>query len=154
MNIWTFLKKILRICKTCLLLQGNHSDNLELSYYAISSYLDNQNSRKPVLRTFLRKMTPSLREITRFEGRNIFQPLSPVRNHACLSSYAKLAKTNQAIPRKWPKTYFVAKIWPILAHIWPKYFFQPLRPPSPVRHHACLPSYAKLAKTNDAISRK
>ena len=99
-------------------------------------------------------MTPSLREITRFEGRNIFQPLSPVRYHACLSSYAKLAKTNQAISRKWPKTYFVAKIWPILAHIWPKYFFQPLRPPLPVRYHACLSSYAKLEKTNDAISRK
>ena len=84
----------------CLLLQGNHSDHLELSYYAISSHLDNQNSRKPVLRTFLRIMTPSLREITRFEGRNIFQPLSPVRYHACLLSYAKSAKTNDAISSK------------------------------------------------------
>ena len=43
---------------------------------------------------------------------------------------------------------------PILAHIWPKYFFLTLRTPSPVRHHACLSSYAKLAKTNDAISTK
>jgi hypothetical protein len=36
----------------CLLLQGNHSDHLELSYYAISSHLDNQNSRKPEVREF------------------------------------------------------------------------------------------------------
>ena len=36
----------------CLLLQGNHSDQLELSYYAISSHLNNQNSRKPVVRAF------------------------------------------------------------------------------------------------------
>ena len=36
----------------CLLLQGNRSDQLELSYYAISSHLDNQNSRKPVERAF------------------------------------------------------------------------------------------------------
>ena len=84
----------------CLLLQGNRSDQLELSYYAISSHLDNQNLRKPVVRAFLRIMTPSLREITRFQGRNIFQPPSPVRHHACLSSYAKLAKTNDAISRK------------------------------------------------------
>ena len=40
---------------------------------------------------------------------------------------------------------------PYLAEI---FFFQPLRPPSPVRHRACLSSYAKLAKINDAISRK
>ena len=51
-------------------------------------------------------MTSSLREITRFQGRNIFQPPSPVIYHACLSSYAKLAKTNDAISRKWPKTSF------------------------------------------------
>ena len=79
---------------------------------------------------------------------------SLVRYHACLPSYAKLAKIKQVISRKLPKTFFMAKIWPILAHIWPKYFFQPLRPPLPVRYHACLSSYAKLAKTNDAISRK
>ena len=36
----------------------------------------------------------------------------------------------------------------------PKYFFQTLRPPTSVRYHACLSLYAKLAKTNDAISRK
>ena len=71
---------------------------------------------------------------------------------ACLSSYAKLAKRNQAISRKLPKTFFVAKIWPILAHIRLKYFFLPLKSPSPVKHHACLSSYAKLAKSNDAIS--
>ena len=88
-----------------------------------------------------------------------FQPLrpaSPVRYHACLSSCAKLAKTNQAISRKWPKRYFgfcgqnLAYFGPYL----PEIFFQPRRPPSPVRYHVCLSSYAKLAKTNDAISRK
>ena len=36
----------------CMFLQGNRSDKLELSYYAISSHLDNQNSRKPVIRMF------------------------------------------------------------------------------------------------------
>ena len=36
----------------CLLLQEIRSDHLELSYYAISSHLDNQNSRKPVVRAF------------------------------------------------------------------------------------------------------
>ena len=56
----------------CLLLQENRSDHLELSYYAISSHLDQQNSRKPVLRAFLRIMTPSLRELTRFQGQNNF----------------------------------------------------------------------------------
>jgi len=65
-------KKVWRICEMYMFLQGNRSDQLELSYYAISSHLDNQNSRKPELRAFLRIMTPSLREITRFEGRNIF----------------------------------------------------------------------------------
>ena len=35
-----------------MFLQGNRSDQLELSYYAISSHLDNQNSRKPVVRAF------------------------------------------------------------------------------------------------------
>ena len=123
--------------------------------YAISSHLNNQNSRKPVVRAFFTHIDAVItrsNEVSR--PKYFFQPPSPVRHHACLSSYAKLAKTNDAISRKWPKTYFVAKIWPILAHIWPKYFFQPLRPPSPVIHHACLSSYAKLAKTNDAFSRK
>ena len=42
----------------------------------------------------------------------------------------------------------MAKIWPILAHIWPKYFSQPLKPPSPVVYHACLSPCTKLAKTS------
>ena len=53
-------------------LQGNCSHQLELSYYAISSHLNNRNSRKPEVRAFLRIMTTSLRELTRFQGRNIF----------------------------------------------------------------------------------
>ena len=36
-----------------MFLQGNRSHQLELSYYAISSHLNNQNSRKPVERAFL-----------------------------------------------------------------------------------------------------
>ena len=35
-----------------MFLQGNRSDQLEVSYYAISSHLNNQNSRKPVVRAF------------------------------------------------------------------------------------------------------
>ena len=45
-------KKVWRICEMCMFLQGNRSDQLELSYYAVSSHLDNQNSRKPVVRAF------------------------------------------------------------------------------------------------------
>ena len=87
-------------CKMRLLLKRNRSDQEELAYYAIACHLDNLSSRKPVA-----KIWPILAEI-------FFQPLrppSPVRNHACLSSYAKLAKTNDAISRKWTKTSFWAK---------------------------------------------
>ena len=44
----------------------------------------------------------------------------------------------------------IAKIWPIMAEI----FFQPFRGPSLIRYHHCLSSYAKLAISKDAISRK
>ena len=56
----------------CLILLENRSDHLKLAYYAISSHLNQQNSRKHVLREFLRIMTPSLRELTRFQGQNNF----------------------------------------------------------------------------------
>jgi hypothetical protein len=87
----------------CLLLQGNGSDHLELSYYAISSHLDNQNSRKHVQGAFFTHNDAVITRTNevRFQGRNIFlQPPSPVRYHACPSLYAKLAKTNQVISRK------------------------------------------------------
>ena len=45
-------KKVWRICEMYMFLQGNRSDQLEVSYYAISSHLNNQNSRKPVVRAF------------------------------------------------------------------------------------------------------
>ena len=67
----------------CVLQQGNRSEQLELSYYAISGHLDNQSSRKPVVRAFF------------------------THNDAVIT------RTNE-----------VSR---------PTYFFQQLRPPSPVR---------------------
>ena len=80
----------------CLLLQGNHSDHLELSYYAISSHLDNQNSRKPVVRAFFTHIDAVITRNNKVSRPKYFlqpfRPLSPVRYHACLSSYAKLSQ--------------------------------------------------------------
>ena len=48
-------------------------------------------------------------------------------------------------------------LWPKCGLFWLLFgrniFFQPFRPPSLVRYHTCLSSHAKLAKTNDAITR-
>ena len=52
----------------CLLLKGNRSDQLELTYSAISSHLDNQNSRKPVVRAFFTHNDAIIKR----KGRNIF----------------------------------------------------------------------------------
>ena len=100
----------------CLLLEGNRSDQVELSNYATSSHFNDRKLEKTCYKAILRILTSSLREITRILGRNIFQPLrppSPVKYHACLSSYAKLPKTNDS--RKLPKTNF----GPIFGHFWP-----------------------------------
>ena len=105
----------------CLLLQGDHSDHLELSHCAVSSHLDNQNSRKPVLRTFLRIMTPSLREITRFEGRNIFSTTITCQT-LCLSIIiCKISKNQLSNLQKMTKNLFwghnLAYFGPYLAEI-------------------------------------
>ena len=72
-----------------------------MQYQVISS---NQNLIKPETRNFLDILTPSLRELTRFQSRNIFfnnldhhhrLDIMPVYPHK-----AKLAKTNDAISRK------------------------------------------------------
>ena len=47
-------------------------------------------------------------------------------------------------------------IWrqPLIGYKRLKYFFWRLRPPGSARHHSCLVTHAKLAKSNEAILRK
>ena len=75
---------------------GNHYQIMQ--YQVISKTLARKKKHDKAV---LRILTSSLREITRIYGQNIF-------GH--LSSYAKLAKSNDAISRKRPKTSFWAQI--------------------------------------------
>ena len=84
----------------CVLLEGNHSHQEELPYYATSSHFNDPNSRK--------------------------HDIMPYFTHIDVV----ITRNNEDLR--------------------PKYFFQPLRPPSPVRYHACL----SLCETNQTISRK
>ena len=139
----------------CLLLQENRSDHLKLSYYAISSHLNQQNSRKPVLRAFLRIMTPLLRELMRFQGRNNFSTTITCQR-SCLSIIVcKISKNDSSNLKKMTKNLFcgqnLAYFGPYLAEI----LFSTTKTTITCQTSCLSIIICKISKNyNDAISRK
>jgi hypothetical protein len=99
----------------CLLLQGNRSDQLELSYNA--SHLVNQNSRKPVVRAFFTHndaVITRTNEVSRskyFFNHHHLLDIMPVCHH--MQNQQKLmtqSPENDQKPILWPK---FGLFWPI-----------------------------------------